>query len=99
MACMHVVKGGTHERKTGGCIRVHFLVVVLNDSLLFGVTSGVKNAKIQLCHYRSDECRSRPAVSPLLEWRQSCPCCSAMHSTQAVLTSTHVMCNILGTLG
>ena len=36
MACMHVVKRGTRERKTVGCTLVDFVVVVLNDSLRFG---------------------------------------------------------------
>ena len=35
--CMHVVKGG--------CTLVHFVVVVLNDSLRFGIISEVRNAK------------------------------------------------------
>ena len=41
MACMHGVKGGTHERNTVGCTLVPFIVVVLNDSLRFSVADEV----------------------------------------------------------
>ena len=56
-------KGVNYEGKTIGRTPMHFAIVVLNDSVSFGVTSGAKNAKNLLCYHGSDDCRGRPTVS------------------------------------
>ena len=56
-------KGGTSEGEPVGCNPFRFVIVVLDDSLCFGVTGEVRSAKNLLFHNGSDECRCKPAVS------------------------------------